>query len=226
VPVDCGEWQFDGCQGWGYGADDEQALLGCAHDETSGSYPENEACSSYNQSFDEETSSNADQQTRPRAWSSKSGDSVGSATRGRFVRHHVVPKKTNFVKSYYEESSDVTTLMIRNIPNKCTQQMLIKELDSLGFKGEYDFVYLPMDTFTRLNVGYGFVNFVTVGAASECTRKLSAHCFEHAPQGKCVSVSPAHMQGLESNVQHYRNKAVQNSHLAGDRPLILAGKYC
>lgn len=38
-----------------------------------------------------------------------------------------------------------TTVMLRNIPNKYTQRMLLTEVNSLGFEGQYDFFYLPID---------------------------------------------------------------------------------
>lgn len=37
-----------------------------------------------------------------------------------------------------------TTLMIKNIPNKYTQRMLLQTID-IQFKGTYDFFYLPID---------------------------------------------------------------------------------
>lgn len=40
---------------------------------------------------------------------------------------------------------DRTTVMLRNIPNKYTQRMLLSEVNSLGFEGQYDFFYLPID---------------------------------------------------------------------------------
>lgn len=37
-----------------------------------------------------------------------------------------------------------TTIMIRNIPNRYTQESLLKVID-VKFQGQYDFFYLPMD---------------------------------------------------------------------------------
>lgn len=38
-----------------------------------------------------------------------------------------------------------TTLMLRNIPNKYTRDMILQEIDSYNFKKKYDFFYLPID---------------------------------------------------------------------------------
>lgn len=38
-----------------------------------------------------------------------------------------------------------TTLMLRNIPNKYTQDMILQEVESAGLELKYDFFYLPID---------------------------------------------------------------------------------
>ena len=35
--------------------------------------------------------------------------------------------------------------MLRNIPNKYTQEMILQEVESAGLAGKYDFFYLPID---------------------------------------------------------------------------------
>lgn len=52
-----------------------------------------------------------------------------------------------------------TTIMIRNIPNKYTQAMLLQEIDA-SYRGAYDFFYLPIDFKNKCNVGYAFINFM------------------------------------------------------------------
>merc|ERR1719157_407693 len=61
-------------------------------------------------------------------------------------------------------NSNYTTVMLRNIPNKYTRQMLIDQLHRAGFKGDIDYLYLPTDFANRCNVGYCFVNFRTASA--------------------------------------------------------------
>jgi hypothetical protein len=52
-----------------------------------------------------------------------------------------------------------TCLMIRNIPNKYSQNMLTKELDD-HHKGLYDIIYLPIDPKNKCNCGYAFINLI------------------------------------------------------------------
>jgi hypothetical protein len=54
-----------------------------------------------------------------------------------------------------------TTLMIKNIPNKYTQKMLL-ELFDREHRTNYDFFYLPIDFKNNCNVGYAFINMTSV----------------------------------------------------------------
>ncbi len=49
--------------------------------------------------------------------------------------------------------------MIRNIPNKYSQKMLLERIDRHN-ASKWDFFYLPIDLKNNCNVGYAFINFV------------------------------------------------------------------
>ena len=62
-------------------------------------------------------------------------------------REEAVSLRQRFVIHIHEDGTITdprTTLMIKNIPNKYTQKMLLEEIDRNHF-GAYDFFYLPID---------------------------------------------------------------------------------
>ena len=74
--------------------------------------------------------------------------------------HGRVPRSLNLADEFFKSKHEVpvTTLMIRNIPNRYSQRELARELDELGLAGSYDFLYAPVDKGTMCTVGYAFVN--------------------------------------------------------------------
>lgn len=150
---------------------------------------------------------------------------------GRYSRklsHQCVPKKTDFGKTFGDEieRDKITTLMVRNIPNMYTRSMLMEELDSLNFQGEYDFIYLPMDKSTQWNVGYAFVNFSSPSVAMRCAKEMTSYTFKRYDHGsgKVAQISIAHIQGLQRNLDYYSNTAVQCARIQTYRPLVLTSK--
>eukprot|EP00931_Biecheleriopsis_adriatica_P021945 TRINITY_DN14216_c0_g1_i1.p1 TRINITY_DN14216_c0_g1~~TRINITY_DN14216_c0_g1_i1.p1 ORF type:complete len:562 (+),score=145.78 TRINITY_DN14216_c0_g1_i1:85-1770(+) len=112
-----------------------------------------------------------------------------------------------------EVQSGYTTVMLRNIPNKYTREMLVKQLNQ-DFKGRFDFVYLPIDFKNKCNVGYGFLNFRTPAACEEFTAKFDGvdvrKCLPGLNSKKIAGVTPARVQGLEDNVRRLRTGPVMN----------------
>lgn len=152
--------------------------------------------------------------------------SDGSRGLPKEYRHGHVPKTVNLEEEYKNTSSSVpmTTLMIRNIPNRYTQKELIAELEDLGLGGSFDFLYIPLDKGTMSNVGYAFVNFIQESWAEKCMAEFQNYRFKRHRKvsGKVAAVSVAHIQGLEANLAHYENAAVNTAKLKQRRPVVMA----
>jgi hypothetical protein len=96
-------------------------------------------------------------------------DGCSTKQRNDPYSHSLVPRNTDFAESSAATDDDApTTLMIRNIPNQYAQKDFGELIDSLGLKGTYDFLYLPMDKRTNGNVGYCFINFIDHHWAAKC----------------------------------------------------------
>jgi len=144
----------------------------------------------------------------------------------REYMHKDVPRRLNF--EYMSDGGPScgsrelpTTMMIRNIPNRYTQQDLLEELEELGFTSLIDFLYLPRDKAAKASIGYAFVNFVDGSSAQRCREVLLCHNFSRGGKSREAHVSAAHLQGLEANRAHYEQSAIGNSRIARHRPLFL-----
>ncbi|PON99879.1 Nucleotide-binding alpha-beta plait domain containing protein [Trema orientale] len=118
---------------------------------------------------------------------------------------------------------DITTLMIRNIPNKYTRQMLIDFLDTYCMeenrrdfatgeddhenKTAIDFLYLPIDFRTELNKGYAFVNFTNSIAASKFSDVTNNKRWDYFQSHKVRQIAPARLQGKEELVARFEKTA-------------------
>lgn len=168
---------------------------------------------------------------RPSAGSSESGadDDGASLAKRSFQPYHSqsVPKSENLEAHASECASNgtpITTVMLRNIPNKYTQNSLLKEINDLGFATTYDFFYLPMDVHNRSNVGYAFINFQMPKDAERFRRVFSDHRFQRFHSRKIGSVCVAHVQGLDANLRHFENRAVTQARNDQYRPIVLQGQ--
>lgn len=113
-----------------------------------------------------------------------------------------------------------TTVMLRNLPNKYSQQMLLEELNTSGFLGSFDFLYLPIDPETNANRGYCFINFTDPSFAWTLKVAYEGRKMGRFNSDKVVSVAPAALQGFEANYAHYSTARVNRGD-PSTRPLFL-----
>lgn len=73
--------------------------------------------------------------------SSKKGEKKDKKTRRNFMK---VSNSNAYDIKLDDDLDTRTTLMIKNIPNKYTQELLLQDIDQ-QFKNAYDFFYLPID---------------------------------------------------------------------------------
>lgn len=104
-----------------------------------------------------------------------------------------------------------TTVMLRNMPNNYSRKMLIELMDSEGFAGQFDFVYLPIDFETKACLGYAFINMIDSASAMRFWQVFDGFCRWAIPSRKVsgVSWSGPH-QGLEAHVERYRNSSIMS----------------
>jgi hypothetical protein len=111
--------------------------------------------------------------------------------------------------------------MLRNIPNKYTQRMLLSVVHELGFNQEcFDFFYLPIDFRNKCNVGYAFVNFLANDMAKQFFTALDGYQLRAFNSDKICAVAWARVQGLQANIEHYRNSPIAGVPIPQYRPLL------
>eukprot|EP00931_Biecheleriopsis_adriatica_P021963 TRINITY_DN14223_c0_g1_i2.p1 TRINITY_DN14223_c0_g1~~TRINITY_DN14223_c0_g1_i2.p1 ORF type:complete len:403 (+),score=73.33 TRINITY_DN14223_c0_g1_i2:155-1210(+) len=107
--------------------------------------------------------------------------------------------------------SPPTTVMMRNIPSEYTGVMLLKLLDSNGFKCCYDLVYLPMDYHNQVGFGYAFINFVSAEEAERFREVFEGFCEWGLVSDKVCEVCWSNvLQGVEAHIERYRNSPVMH----------------
>jgi hypothetical protein len=97
----------------------------------------------------------------------------------------------------HSTENDITTVMLRNIPNKYTRAGLLAALTEFGFDpSTCNNLYLPMDTESGCNLGYAFLNFMAHEFAVNFKYKFDGCRLPSSGSRKVCSVVWANKQGL------------------------------
>ncbi|XP_015957356.1 protein terminal ear1-like isoform X2 [Arachis duranensis] len=150
------------------------------------------------------------------------GDTKQPSRRHRKGKHakkqHHHDETRRFLISAHDGDSR-TTVMIKNIPNKYSQKLLLSMLDNHcnhcnekireGGRdhqpfSSYDFLYLPIDFKNKCNVGYGFVNMTSPEATMRLYKAFHGQRWQVFNSRKICEVTYARVQGLEALKEHFK----------------------
>ncbi|TBU64511.1 RNA recognition motif 2-domain-containing protein [Dichomitus squalens] len=102
-----------------------------------------------------------------------------------------------------------TTVMIKNIPNKMTDRDLKNFIDRVCPR-RIDFMYLRMDFQNGCNVGYAFVNFITVQDLLQFAKTQIGVKWNMYSSEKTLQMCYATYQGKESLVEKFKNSCIMD----------------
>ena len=112
------------------------------------------------------------------------------------------------IEDVINEKDKRTTLMIKNIPRDVTQGFLIGIFEG-GFKGEFDFFYLPIDFVKKENAGYAFINFKNTKSIINFLIEYDGKPWPFLKSKKCF-ISYARIQGFKAIVHHFSTSNINN----------------
>lgn len=110
-----------------------------------------------------------------------------------------------------------TTIMIRHIPNKYTEEMLLERINR-KHDGRFDFFYLPLDLNNGCNIGYAFINFVDPVYIVPFYEDMDNQSWETFNSEKICEITYGRIQGKRNLVENV-NKQPETRKI---KPLILS----
>jgi len=126
--------------------------------------------------------------------------------------------------SQCSDSSDTTTVILRNLPIECTRDMFLQLLDDEGFSGTYDFLHVPTSFQTKVNLGYALLNLTAYEVAVSVIEHFEG--FSNWPCNSdnfCEVAWNSPHQGFEVHVDRYRNSPLMHSSVPEVyRPVVFA----
>lgn len=121
-----------------------------------------------------------------------------------------------------QKTTAQTTVMMRNLPNNYTRDMLLDMLEIEGFSAVVTFLYLPMDFDRHANLGYAFVNLVDEVAADHFWQAFDGFSRWSLPTAKVCQIrwSGPH-QGHQAHVDRYKNSPVMHASVPDEfKPMV------
>ena len=125
-----------------------------------------------------------------------------------------------------------TTVMIRNIPIKYTEDILLEALEE--FKGKFNCLYMPFDYEKKGNKGYAFINFVNPLHILYFHEKFNGKKWPLFESSKICELNSANFQGINEIQKHSKNYkgykkplfySEQNNNNIKNENMIIPSKY-
>ena len=136
--------------------------------------------------------------------------SVNAFSFKKITKNHIVKTEISKGEKQLINLEDIingkdtrTTLMIRNIPIKYTDEKLIEELEE--FKGKFDCVYMPYDFEKGGNKGYAFINLIHPFHILLFKEKFQNKTWTHFESKKICELNNANFQGISDIQKHAKN---------------------
>jgi hypothetical protein len=157
-----------------------------------------------------------------KAFSRKRSDSLSSCDDSTTASGR---ERSNSVSTLSDEEDQGTSVSLRNIPTAFSRTTLVQLLDSHGFQGEYNMVYVPMDRFRKKARGFAFVRFESHEGAKRCMSVFEGFRNWGTSSTKICAVEWGVQQGdLQAQVLAYGNGAILRTDLAEEfKPALFCG---
>jgi hypothetical protein len=123
------------------------------------------------------------------------------------------------------EQESRTTVLFRNVLATSKRSDLCMLLNNEGFRGQYDFLYVPANFKTMLSFGYAFVNFISGQAAEAARQHFDGFHWSVQSDSSVLETSWSNPhQGYELHVERYRDCPVMHSSVSDEyKPIVLRG---
>jgi len=110
-----------------------------------------------------------------------------------------------------------TTLVVRNIPARYSQEMLLTEFQP---DGTFDLFFLPYSFRDGRTMGYAFVNFRSHDAALDFQQQWHRQFLQDHGRTKHLDVAAATVQGLRENLAQFNERSVARLQRIGMLPVL------
>ena len=120
-----------------------------------------------------------------------------------FINNNKIKKQLINLENIALGKEKRTTLMIRNIPIKYTDEMLLKELEK--FINKFNCLYLPYDFEKKGNRGYAFINFINPFHILLFYEKFQGKIWSKFESKKICELNLANFQGISEIKKHAKN---------------------